>query len=64
MDVECKFCCDKGWHSELIGGYRIAPDFENDVEYLSGNKIVANYCPKCKKGKRLKNEARRISKKN
>lgn len=55
-EPKCTNCWDKGYASELIGGYRIAPDFENDVEFRSGMREVKNYC-KCAKGKRLKRNA-------
>lgn len=55
--TKCKFCYDKGYFTELIGGERVTSDFGRLVRYNSGYREVKNYCTKCAKGKRMKLKA-------
>lgn len=49
---KCKDCWDKGYATELIGGYHMSADFIGEKSYDTGMKELKNFCH-CAKGKRM-----------
>lgn len=54
---KCKNCWDKGYATELIGGYHVPADFIGEKSHDTGIKELKNFCS-CEREKKMAKEAK------